>query len=72
MVARFSKSKQGVLPKIIIDYGNERKAVKKEMLKTKQAYEKAPTYELEKKINQLENRQMSVKILLNSLYGRTW
>ena len=67
--ARFSKSKQGVLPKIIIDYGNERKAVKKEMLKTKQAYEKAPTYELEKKINQLENRQMSVKILLNSLYG---
>ena len=67
--SQYSKDKQGVLPKIIVDYGNERKAVKKEMLKTKQEYEKTPTFELEKKINQLENRQMSIKILLNSLYG---
>ena len=67
--SQYSKEKQGVLPKIIVDYYAERKAVKKEMLITKQRYEKSPTVEDERKINQLENQQMSIKILLNSLYG---
>jgi DNA polymerase elongation subunit (family B) len=39
------------------------------MLSAKQEYEKNKSVELERKINQLENRQMAIKILLNSLYG---
>ena len=35
----FSKEKQGVLPKIIVDYYNERKAVKKQMLASQQELE---------------------------------
>ena len=65
----FSKEKQGVLPKIIIEYYNERSGIKWRMLKAQQDYQNNPSFELEKEINQLENRQMAIKILLNSLYG---
>jgi DNA polymerase elongation subunit (family B) len=65
----YRKEKQGFLPKIIVDYYSERKAIKKEMLAREQEYQKNKTVELERQINQLENRQMAIKILLNSLYG---
>lgn len=65
----YTKQHQGILPIIIESYYEERTHIKKEMLESKQAYEKNPSIELERKINQLENRQMSIKILLNSLYG---
>ena len=67
--SRYRKDKRGVVPSIIIDYYDERSSVKKMMLAAKQQYEQEPTYDLEKEINQLENRQMALKILLNSLYG---
>lgn len=65
----YRKDSTGFLPKIIVDYYSERKAVKKEMLEAEQQYQIMKTVELERKINQLENRQMAIKILLNSLYG---
>jgi len=65
----YTNEKQGVLPNIIVNYYNERKEVKNKMLEAKQAYEKEPSIKLEREINQLENRQMAIKILLNSLYG---
>ena len=65
----YSKEKQGILPRIISDYYAERKAVKREMLDKEQEYQKNKSFHLEKEINQLENRQMAIKILLNSLYG---
>jgi DNA polymerase elongation subunit (family B) len=65
----YTKSQQGVLPNIIVNYYDERKQVKNEMLAAKQEYEKNPSIKLERQINQLENRQMAIKILLNSLYG---
>ncbi len=65
----FSKEKQGVLPKIIIEYYDERASIKKIMIAAQKQYQLTPTFELEKEINQLENRQMAIKILLNSLYG---
>ena len=60
---------QGVLPNIIVKYYDERKDVKKQMLEAMQENEKNPSIKLEREINQLENRQMAIKILLNSLYG---
>ena len=65
----YKKEFQGILPKIIENYYEERSAIKKSMLLALQAYEGNKTVELEREINQLENRQMAIKILLNSLYG---
>jgi DNA polymerase elongation subunit (family B) len=65
----YRKDIQGILPKIIESYYEERKVVKKQMLQAQQQYEKTKTVELERQINQLENQQMAIKILLNSLYG---
>ena len=65
----YRKDKEGVIPNIIVDYYEERSSIKKMMLASQQEYEKEKSYDLEKEINQLENRQMALKILLNSLYG---
>lgn len=65
----YRKDKEGVIPNIIVDYYEERSSIKKMMLAAQQEYEKGKSYDLEKEINQLENRQMALKILLNSLYG---
>ena len=65
----FTNKFQGIIPKIVVDYYNERKEVKKLMLIAMQDNEKNPSIELEKEINRHENQQMAIKILLNSLYG---
>jgi len=65
----FSREKQGVIPELIVDYYSERSVIKKKMLDAKSQYEKTKSSYLEAEINQLENNQMSIKILLNSLYG---
>jgi DNA polymerase elongation subunit (family B) len=70
--AQFRKDKQGIIPEIIIDYYAERKAIKKQMLEAQQEKENcdpADKYKLEKRVARLNNAQMTVKILLNSLYG---
>lgn len=70
--AQFRKDKQGIIPEIIVDYYAERKAIKKQMLLAKQEKENSEDtdkYKFDKKIARLNNAQMTVKILLNSLYG---
>ena len=66
---KFSKDQVGIIPAIIKMYYNERRLIKKAMLDTKQEYENTPTKRLENKMTILENQQMSIKILMNSLYG---
>jgi len=65
----YDRTKQGIIPELIVDYYAERKAIKRQMLDTQSQYEKTKDKSLESKINQLENNQMAIKILLNSLYG---
>mgnify|MGYP001365638142 CR=1 FL=1 len=65
----YSKNKVGVLPKIIKEYYDERVLIKKQMLAAKTQMQKGYTFELDKEISNLDNRQMAIKILLNSLYG---
>jgi len=65
----YTRNRDGVIPSIIADYYDERVSIKNMMLAAKSSYEKNKTIELEKEINTLENRQMAIKILLNSLYG---
>lgn len=65
----FHKDRQGIIPELITELYSERKVIKKKMLKAKQRYEQEKTHVIESEINQLENNQMAIKILLNSLYG---
>ena len=65
----YSREKQGFLPAIIIDYYNQRRVVKDKMLSIDGEYQKNKSAALATQITQLSNRQMAIKILLNSLYG---
>lgn len=65
----FDTQHQGVIPKVIEQYYDERRTIKNRMLEAKSEYEKTPTKSLENEITILENQQMSIKILMNSLYG---
>lgn len=71
----FSNEKQGFMPKIIEGLYDERVQIKKKMLAAKKELEKvdksdkAEVYRIERDIATYDNQQMTVKILLNSLYG---
>tara|TARA_Y100000385_G_scaffold271189_1_gene310924 strand:+ start:4 stop:2565 length:2562 start_codon:yes stop_codon:yes gene_type:complete len=71
----FRTDVQGVLPKIIEEMYTERVDVKKAMIKAQQELQridksdKQELYRIQKEISLNENRQMAIKILLNSLYG---
>jgi DNA polymerase elongation subunit (family B) len=67
--AMFRKDFEGIIPKVIRKFYDNRVSTKKRMLELKQEYEKAPTKKLETMIGQLDNQQMAIKILMNSLYG---
>jgi len=66
---RFSKVTEGIIPKVIKQYYDERRTIKNRMLEAQQEYEQGKTKKLENEINTLHNQQMSIKILMNSLYG---
>lgn len=70
----FDNSKRGVMPQIIEKLYDERKAAKKVMLGASNKLEKKGLSESERHKLTIErvvnnNRQMAVKILMNSLYG---
>ena len=66
---KFSRDRQGVIPQIITQYYNERVEIKNKMIAAKKQLQEAPTKKLENEITILENQQMAIKILMNSLYG---
>lgn len=70
----YRKDKQGVMPKIVVDYYAQRKAVKGQMLAKESEREimkkdGKDVSAISREIIQLNNKQMAVKILLNSMYG---
>ena len=66
---QFRKDQQGIIPKIIKQYYDERRVIKNRMLEAQQEYQSAPTKKLDNEIVTCENNQMAIKILMNSLYG---
>ena len=65
----YRKDIDGVIPNIIVDYYDERKSIKSQMLAAESQYQRSKTVDLEKEISRLTNSQMAIKILMNSLYG---
>ena len=71
----FNTNKVGIVPMIIDEMYNERVGIKQEMITAQKAKEKVDKndkqelYKIEREVSIAENRQMAIKILLNSLYG---
>ena len=71
----FNTDKVGIIPLIIDEMYQERVGIKDNMIKAQKELQKVDKddkqelYRIEKEISIAENRQMSIKILLNSLYG---
>ena len=66
---RFSHERKGVIPTIIEQYYADRRIIKDKMLELDREYQKNPSKSLQYKITSLDNQQMAIKILMNSLYG---
>jgi DNA polymerase elongation subunit (family B) len=70
----FDRDRVGVLPKLVDELYSQRVEVKNNMLELSRKKEKLSKSDtslsnMEGEINKLGNRQMAIKILLNSLYG---
>ncbi|MDA7837512.1 DNA polymerase [bacterium] len=65
----YRTDKEGIIPRVIRKFYDNRVEIKNQMLAKKQEYEQAPSRKLENEIANLDNRQMGIKILMNSLYG---
>lgn len=71
----FKTTEKGILPKIIDQMYSERVVIKKQMLASQRELQnvnkedKQELYRIQRDIAIAENQQMSIKILLNSLYG---
>ena len=67
--ALFDCTKYGFLPEMLLEMYNERKEIKKLMLKAEQEYEDTKHPQLLNLISRYKNKQMALKIALNSAYG---
>jgi len=65
----YRKDIDGVLPQIIEEYYDERVSVKQMQIAAQKEIQNGYTAQLDKEIVTLENKQLAIKILLNSLYG---
>lgn len=68
----FSQKKKGVLSELVDQYYKKRVKTRKEIKKLEDSLHDLSLEELEKretKINQLETKQQSIKIFINSVYG---
>jgi len=71
----FNTDKVGIIPLIIDEMYQERVGIKDNMIQAQKELQKVDKddkqklYKIERDISIAENRQMSIKILLNSLYG---
>ena len=67
--ALFSRDKHGFLPELMHKMYSDRSATKKQMLQASQQYESTGDVKYKNMIPKLHNKQMALKIALNSAYG---
>ena len=67
--AIFSRDKQGFVPELLFKMYTERKEIKKLMLEAEQEYEDTKDPKFLNLISRYKNKQMALKIALNSAYG---
>ena len=67
--ALFTRKKHGFLPELLYSMYTERSVFKKKMLQATQQYENTKDPKFKNEISSLQNKQMALKIALNSAYG---
>ena len=65
----FTQKRKGVMPEILDEYYNKRVEVKRELTALKRAYSKNKDKATKVKIDQLDAKQLCIKIFINSIYG---
>jgi DNA polymerase elongation subunit (family B) len=65
----FTQKKKGVMPEILDYYYNKRVEVKKELSKLRKKYLKNKNQKIKFQIEQLDAKQLCIKVLINSIYG---
>jgi DNA polymerase elongation subunit (family B) len=65
----FSQKKQGVMPTILDFYYSKRVEVKKELNMLKKQYSVTKDKAIKTKIDQLDSKQLCIKVFINSIYG---
>jgi DNA polymerase, archaea type len=65
----FTQKRKGVMPEILDYYYDKRVAVKNELGKLKREYSKNKNKDLKFQIEQLDAKQLCIKVLINSIYG---
>ncbi len=65
----FTQKRKGVMPEILDYYYNKRVEIKKELGIIKREYAKNKNKDLKFKIEQLDAKQLCIKVFINSIYG---
>lgn len=65
----FTQKRKGVMPEILDEYYNKRVEVKKELNVLRHAYSKTKDQVTKVKMDQLDAKQLCIKIFINSIYG---
>lgn len=65
----FTQKRKGVMPEILDEYYSKRVEIKKELTALKRAYSKNKNKATKVKIDQLDSKQLCIKIFINSIYG---
>ena len=65
----FTQKRKGVMPEILDYYYNKRVEIKKELGAIKREYAKTKNKNLKFKIEQLDAKQLCIKVFINSIYG---
>ena len=65
----FTQKRKGVMPEILDEYYAKRVEIKKELGKLRREYSKSKDPKTKVKIDQLDSKQLCIKIFINSIYG---
>jgi DNA polymerase elongation subunit (family B) len=65
----FTQVKKGIMPEILDYYYNQRQEIKKDLKKYKKQYAEKSDKNVKMKIDQLDAKQLCIKVFINSIYG---
>lgn len=65
----FRQKTKGIMPEILDMYYKQRQDIKAELKKLKRKYAESPDKNVKLKIDQLDAKQLCIKVFINSIYG---
>lgn len=65
----YTNQQRGFIPKLMDKFYSDRSTIKKQMLKAEQEYANTKSEKWVPEISRLNNKQLAIKIMINSVYG---